>query len=132
MEGRPQAVTVEDLITLNKRALRRGGGEHGIRYESTLHYAVDRPFLAFGGRPMYPSPYAKAAALMEIIVQGHPFENGNKRTGLAAGAALLRVLTGKVIAVPTAEAIRVSKAVEAKKMDTAALARWFYACSYYK
>jgi death-on-curing protein len=111
---------------------RPAGRAHFFDYEGTLRYAVDRPFLAFGGRPMYPSPYAKAAALMEIIVQGHPFENGNKRTGLAAGAALLRVLTGKVITVPKPEAIRVSKAVEAKKMDTADLARWFYACSYYK
>jgi len=131
VEDRPPAVTVEDLISLNKRVLRYGG-EHGIRYASTLAYAVDRPFLAFGGKPMYPSPYAKAAALMEIIVQGHPFENGNKRTGLVAGSALLRVLTGKVMSVPKPEAIRVSEAVGAKRMDTADLARWFYACAYYK
>jgi len=34
----------------------------------------------------YPTPFAKAAAIMESIIQRHPFVDGNKRTGLLAAA----------------------------------------------
>ena len=50
---------------------------------------------------MYPTHYAKAAALMEII-RDHAFVDGNKRTGQLAGAALLRVLSGRRLYVPRA------------------------------
>jgi death-on-curing protein len=122
----PRPVTVEDLIALNKRALRFGGGKFGVRDRARLEYAVDRPFLVFSGTPMYPTPYAKAAALMETIIRNQAFVEGNKRTGQLAGAALLRVLTGRRLYAPTDEAIRVCQAIHDGEMDTAALASWLY------
>jgi death on curing protein len=85
---------------------------------------VDRPFLVFGGHPMYPTHQAKAAALMGVIIRDHPFVDGNKRTGLDARAALLRILSGRRLYVPTDEGVRVCLAVANKQMDTAALASW--------
>jgi death-on-curing protein len=101
----------------------------GVRDWARLRYAVDRPFLIFNDQPLYPTHYAKAAALMEIIIWDHAFLDGNKRTGQRAGAALLRILSRRRLYVPTQEGIQVCLAVERKDMDTAALAEWLYACS---
>ena len=77
----------------------------------------------------YPTHYAKAAALMEIIIRDHAFVDGNNRTGQRAGAALLRIFSGRRLYVPTEEGIKVCLAVERNDMDTAALAAWLYARS---
>jgi death on curing protein len=103
----------------------------GVRDRARLEYAVDRPFLIFNDQPRYPTHYAKAAALMEIIIWDHAFVDGNKRTGQRAGAALLRILSGRRLYVPTREGIQVCLAVEHKDMDTAALAAWLYMRSAY-
>jgi death-on-curing protein len=103
-----------------------GGGRSGVRDRARLEYAVDRPFLIFNDQPLYPTPYAKAAALMERIIQNQAFFDGNKRTGHRAGAALLRVLSGRRLYVPKQEGVRVCLAVESKDMETAALAAWLY------
>jgi prophage maintenance system killer protein len=110
---------------LNKRAL-HPGEEFGVRDRARLEYAVDRPFLVFFDTPLYPSHFAKAAALMEILIWNQAFLDGNKRTGQRAGAALLRVLSGRRLYVPTEEGIRVCLAVHNRKMDTASLASWLY------
>jgi prophage maintenance system killer protein len=86
--------------------------------------------MIVGNRPRYPSPYDKAAAIMEIIIHDQPFVDGNKRTGLVAGASLLSILSGKAASVPTDEGIQVAKAVERRVLDTTDLARWFNAISY--
>jgi death on curing protein len=122
----PRPLTVEDLVTLNQRAVLIGGGMSGVRDRARLEYAVDRPFLIFNDQPLYPTHYAKAAALMEIIIRDHAFVDGNKRTGLLAGAALLRILSGRRLYVPKQESIRICLAVERRKIDTVALAAWLY------
>ncbi len=129
MSSSPRPVTVEDLVTLNQRAVLVGGGKSGVRDRARLQYAADRPFLEFNNQPLYPTHYAKAAALMEIIIWNQAFVDGNKRTGQLAGAALLRVLSGRRLNVSTEEGIQVCLAVEHREMDTAALARWLYARS---
>jgi death on curing protein len=126
LSGAPRPLTVEDLIILNQRAVLIGGGLSGVRDRARLEYAVDRPFLVFNNQPLYPTHYAKAAALMEIIIQNQAFVDGNKRTGQRAGAALLRVLSGRRLYVPKQEGVRVCLAVEARKIDTEALAAWLY------
>jgi death-on-curing protein len=125
----PRPVTVEDLIILNQRAVLFGGGTSGVRDRARLEYAVDRPFLVFNEQPLYPTHHAKAAALMEIVIRDHAFVDGNKRTGELAGAALLRILSGRRLYVTKQESVRVCLAVERGEMDTAALASWLYSRS---
>ncbi len=126
MTGGPRPVTVEDLIILNQRAVLIGGGKSGVRDIERLKYAVDRPYLSLYGRELYPTHYDKAAALMEIIIWNQAFVDGNKRTGQRAGAALLRVLSGRRLYTTTEEGVRVCLAVERRDMGTAELASWLY------
>lgn len=79
-----RAVAVEDLVFIHSAAIARYGGASGVRDTGSLEAAVDRPYSSFGGQEMFPGPFAKAAALMESIIQRHPFVDGNKRTGVAS------------------------------------------------
>jgi death-on-curing protein len=55
--------------------------------EEKLQAAIDRPQASAFGEDAYPTLADKAAALLQSIVIGHPFMDGNKRAGL--GACLL-------------------------------------------
>lgn len=101
-----------------------GGGAPGIRYHESLHYAVERPFLVFFGQEQYPYPFLKAAVMAEIIIRGHPFSDGNKRTGYLAGITLLELLTGLTVEAGDEEIERVCLAVEGLRMGAEELASW--------
>jgi prophage maintenance system killer protein len=83
--------------------------------------------LAFGAIQMYPTPFDKGPVLMENIIRTNPFREGNKRTGFAAGATLIHVLTGRKVLASANEVVQVSKAAEGKRLDLAALTEWFEA-----
>ena len=69
--SRERAVTAEDLVWIHTVAVARYVGALGIRNAGSLEAAVARPYTGFGGREMFPGPFAKAAALMESVIQRH-------------------------------------------------------------
>jgi death-on-curing protein len=95
-----------------------------MRYEETLHYAVERPFLVLYGQEQYPGPFLKSAILMEAIIQRHPFTDGNKRTGYLAGITLLELLTGLTVEADEDEVENVCLVVEGEQMTAQELALW--------
>jgi len=62
------------------------GGAEGVRDLGALEAAVFRPQTGY-----YEDPIAEAAALLESVVQNHPFLDGNKRTAVAAADVHLRM-----------------------------------------
>ena len=46
-------------------------------------------FQTYGGEDPHPGPFGKAAMLLRGIIQGHPFNDGNKRTGFLLAAFYL-------------------------------------------
>jgi len=82
-------ITIDVAEKLHIRSIEEFGGANGIRDQGALEAALARPFQTFGGDDLYPSPAAKAAALMESILIGHPWLDGNKRTGLGLALFLL-------------------------------------------
>jgi death on curing protein len=83
-------VTVEDLVFIHSAAVAHYGGASDIRDAGSLEAAVFRPYASFGDQEMFPGPFAKATALMELVIRRHPFVDGNKRTGVAYATYLLR------------------------------------------
>ncbi len=74
-------ITLKEALAVHAIALKKFGGVEGIRDIGMLESALQRPFLTFDGRELYPSILEKSAALIESIVKNHPFSDGNKRTG---------------------------------------------------
>jgi len=120
-----RTVAVEDLVWIHSAAIARYGGASGIRDAGSLEAAVARPYTSFGGTEMFLGPFAKAAALMESIIQRHPFVDGNKRTGVASAVYLLRRHDYRLAGVSNAQLVELALDVAAHRMDLDELARWF-------
>lgn len=84
-------LTPEQVLFIHARLIAETGGEHGIHDLGLLQSAVSRPQAIFDGNELYPEIHHKAAALLESLVNKHPFVDGNKRTGITAAAMFLRI-----------------------------------------
>ena len=84
-------LTAEQVLFIHARLVAETGGMHGVRDLGLLESAVARPQATFDGQELYPTLFLKAAALLDSLVNNHPFIDGNKRTGIAAAALLLRI-----------------------------------------
>lgn len=94
-----------------------------MRDPGALEAVVARPQSGFGGVDFYPTLYARAATLMESIIQRHPFVDGNKRTGLLAAAFSLEE-AGYDLESTQQELADVAVGVADHHLDVDSLARW--------
>jgi death-on-curing protein len=76
-------------VKLNKLIAESSGGSSGLRDESLLLSALNRPFQTFDGKDLYPSIIDKSAAVFQSIIINHPFIDGNKRMAYAFMKMLL-------------------------------------------
>ena len=119
-----EIVSVEDLLDLHERVIASpDGAAPGIRDAGALEAATARPRSGFGGEAFYPTPFARAAALMESVIQRHPFVDGNKRTGLLAATFSLEE-EGYRVKASQKELADVSVKVADHHLDVAGLAGW--------
>jgi death-on-curing protein len=84
-------LTPEQVLFLHARLIAETGGIHGVRDLGLLESAVARPQAVFDGRELYPDLFHKAAALLDSLINNHPFVDGNKRTGMAAAVLFIRL-----------------------------------------
>jgi death-on-curing protein len=84
-------LTPEQVLFIHARLIAETGGEHGVRDLGLLQSAVSRPQAVFDGNELYSDIYQKAAALLESLINNHPFVDGNKRTGITATAMFLQL-----------------------------------------
>lgn len=84
-------LSAEEILVLHACAIDKTGGSHGIRDLSLLQSIVHKPQSRFGGKELYNGIFAKAAILLEAIVNYHVFVDGNKRTGLICMARFLEL-----------------------------------------
>ena len=85
-------VTTADALFFHQELIRRYGGSPGIRDAGALESALHRPQTGY-----YDTIIDKAAALLESLIQNHPFVDGNKRVAFAVVDVFLRI-NGHVIA----------------------------------
>lgn len=76
-------ISVKTIIDLHTVALAMYGGLDGILYYATIEYLVDKCQYSN-------DPIEQAAILLHGISSMHPFEDGNKRTGVYAADVVLR------------------------------------------
>ena len=81
-----QYLRVVEVLTLHAILIDEFGGTDGVRDLGALEAAVFRPQTGY-----YEDPIAEAAALLESLIQNHPFLDGNKRTAVAAADVHLRL-----------------------------------------
>jgi death-on-curing protein len=79
-------VTTADALFFHKQLIERYGGVAGVRDAGALESALHRPQTGY-----YDTLIHEAAALLESLVQNHPFIDGNKRTAFAVIDVFLRI-----------------------------------------
>lgn len=82
-------ISKELAIELNKIISEASGGSSGLRDESLLLSALNRPYQTFDSKDLYPSIIDKSAAIFQSILINHPFIDGNKRMAYAFMKLLL-------------------------------------------
>jgi len=119
-----QYLSLEEVLYLHSRIIKRTGGKAGVRDLGLLESAIHRPAASFGGEDLYPSLYDKSAALVHSLINNHPFTDGNKRTGYVGGARFLFV-NGYELHAPNGEALDFVLGIESKRLSLDAIAKWF-------
>jgi death-on-curing protein len=79
-------LTTAEVLTIHEVMIDRFGGAQGIRDRGALESALFRPQTGY-----YDDVIDEAAALMESLLQNHPFVDGNKRVAVAATDVFLRL-----------------------------------------
>jgi death-on-curing protein len=82
-------IALLDAINIQRILIDKFGGTVGISDRDLLESALLRPYQTFDGKDLYETPIKKAAAIIESIVNNHPFVDGNKRFGYVAMRLIL-------------------------------------------
>lgn len=84
--------TLADVVAYHRRVcLGLGQQVPPVISIEKLEAAIVRPAVDYFGEEVFPTLAEKAAALLQAIVIGHPFLDGNKRAGLGAAMLLLEM-----------------------------------------
>jgi len=116
-------LTPEQVLFIHSRLVTETGGSHGVRDLGLLESAVARPRATFDGKELYPDLFTKTAALMDSLINNHPFLDGNKRTGITA-AGLFLLLNGCKLTASPQELETITLRVAMEGMEVSALATW--------
>ncbi len=112
-------VTTADALFFHKQLIERYGGAPGLRDAGALESALHRPQTGY-----YDTLVHEAAALLESLVQNHPFVDGNKRVAFAVVDVSLRINGYSITADSKAIYDHMIKLVEARAFDMEQLVPW--------
>lgn len=79
-----QFLVIDEVYRIHRAIIDRAGTKGGVRDFALLHSSVERPKATFSGKDLYPTIFAKAAAMLHSLCLNHPFTDGNKRTSWGA------------------------------------------------
>ena len=116
-------LTAEQILFVHYRLLSETGGEHGVRDIGLLESAVARPRATFDRQEMYTDIFEKAGALMESLINNHPFVDGNKRTGIACTVLFLKQ-NGISFSAKNPELEKFTLRVASSKIGLSEIAKW--------
>ena len=86
----------DEVLAVHADQIARYGGSPGLRDAGGLESAISQPMSAFGGNWLHADRFQMAAAYLFHLVQGHPFIDGNKRVGAAAGLVFLLMNSAEI------------------------------------
>jgi death-on-curing protein len=116
-------LTAEQVLFVHYRLLSETGGEHGVRDVGLLESAIARPGATFDRQELYKDIFEQAAALMESLINNHPFVDGNKRTGIACTVLFLKQ-NGILFSAQNRELETFTLRVASSKIGFPEIAKW--------
>jgi death-on-curing protein len=120
----PEFLDVDLIIDIHNDQLLKYGGLGGILDRGKLDSAVATPQAGFGGVYLHKDLFEMAAAYLFHLVKNHPFNDGNKRVGLAAAVVFLKI-NGLAVEAPNQALADLTISVAEGKTPKAAVAAFF-------
>lgn len=96
-------LTLNELLQIHTYQIEHFGGDGGVRDATLIESAIATPRQMFGGNYLHSDLASMAAAYLFSLVSNHPFNDGNKRTGVHAAIVFLE-LNGVEVDLPVDEA----------------------------
>lgn len=117
-------IDIVEVYFIHEKMQEISGGITGIRDFTLLYSAVERPKATFGAKSLYPTLWLKIASLIHSLINNHPFNDGNKRTGFFSALRFLK-LNGYDIKVSKKEIVNFTLNISNKKLKLNQIAWWF-------
>lgn len=114
--------SVEEIIAIHDRIIEETGGETGPLNMGNLEFILEQIQTEFYGYSL-DDIFIQAAILIRGIICGHPFVDGNKRTGFEATDYFLRN-NGYYIEVDVLEGVGFTVVVATGKFDIDDTREW--------
>ena len=89
-------LSYENIVLFHEKIIQETGGSTGIRDRGLIESALNRAFMTYDGKDLYPSINEKIAVLAHSLISNHGFVDGNKRIGVAVMVILLKMNNIKV------------------------------------
>lgn len=83
-------ITVDDVIAIHFRVVKKSGDLNGLRGRDILESAISASLQSFGGTELFPTDLEKTARLVFGLAVNHAFIGGNKRAGAMMVQLLLK------------------------------------------
>ena len=119
-------VAVADVMKMHDRIIEVTGGLLGVRDHNLLESALNKPQTHLFGVERYEDVFSKAGALLEALAMYHPFNDGNKRTAMAA-ADMYLFFNGVTVTFSSEEYETFMLEVVRKRLSVDKIAGWFRA-----
>jgi death-on-curing protein len=119
-------ISPEEIIKVHDNAIKVYGGIPGILDRATLDYLQHRVHNELVKSANKPAPISipqLAAILLHGIVAKHPFQDGNKRTGILVAESILKFF-GHTTELDDDSKISFLKQVAMYKVDRGGVTRW--------
>lgn len=112
-------LTLAEVLAFHEVLIEEFGGAEGIRDLGALESALFRPRTGY-----YRDVIEEGAALLESLVQNHPFVDGNKRVAFAVMDVFLRVDGHDLVIEDVAAHAHLVGLMERGELDLAAIDAW--------
>jgi len=121
-------LTQKEILLIHSIVIDETGGSHGLRDRHAISILGNLPRQRFGGHELYKTIFEKAAVYARNIIMGHPFVDGNKRTGMTAALVFLEN-NGYQITLKEGEIKKFALKIIKDRLEIKAIARWLKANS---
>jgi death on curing protein len=89
-------LSVDNVILFHDKILKETGGSTGIRDRGLIESALNRGFMTYDGKDLYPGIIEKISVTAYSLICNHGFVDGNKRIGVAVMVIMLKMNNVKV------------------------------------
>ena len=87
----PTFLTLEEVLIIHENQINLYGGSHGVRDQGLLDSALAQPQATYDGQFLHQDIIEMAGAYCYHLIENHPFNDGNKRVGIASALVFLEM-----------------------------------------